>query len=61
MFLFLSIQVMEQAELLRDANVNLLPALLRLQELVSVLFIAGGASLLSGCSDDEQTFEGLCL
>ncbi|MED6254412.1 hypothetical protein ATANTOWER_025604 [Ataeniobius toweri] len=54
--------VMEKAELLRDADVNLLPALLRLQELVSIsLFIVGGSSLLLHCSDDEETLEELRL
>lgn len=34
MYIFTCFQVMEKAELLRDTDANLLPALLRLQELV---------------------------
>lgn len=42
MFMHTCSQVMEKAEVLRDADANLLPALLRLQELVrkcSELFV----------------------
>lgn len=57
-------QVIEKAELLRDTDANLLPALLRLQELVRkcsklfVLSINWATLLLLHCVDDE---EGLLL
>lgn len=53
-------QVMEKAELLRDTDANLLPALLRLQELVrkrsklAVLSMWWSTLLLLLCADDEE-------
>lgn len=53
-------QVMEKAELLRDTDANLLPALLRLQELVrkcskrSVLSMKWSTLFLLLCVDDEE-------
>lgn len=58
---------MEKAELLRDTDANLLPALLRLQELVRkciklfVLSIKWATSLLLHCADDEGGLEELLL
>lgn len=59
-------QIMEKAELLRDAEANLLPALLRLQELVrkcSMLFLGLLlAKALCCCTvDDEGKGKASCV
>ena len=61
MFIF---QVMEKAELLRETDANVLPALLRLQELVRqrselfVLSIRRSTLLLLHCADDDGWMDG---